>query len=159
MVDTSCFDKPPGVETYSATVITGSYKYLVVGYVDEANEAANVNLLDVVPRLAFRGEVVIFSLGKTVPVLSYPSGNRYTMETALKIFIVKCIEARAYHQPFPQQLLAQYKTSQYKDISTSGTLLTSEATYYERGDGEGKGQNNVTPAIHVGPSSGLVASC
>ena len=71
----SHFQNPNTVPLNSVTVCNGLYRYMVVGYYDEAL-SVNRALKHVRTRITWRGEVALLSLGQYVPVLSKPVGSR-----------------------------------------------------------------------------------
>lgn len=77
------FANPNKLATTSTTVVQGPRKYLVIGYYDSSLDA-NLNLQDLSPGLVWRGEVIIFSLGKRIRIKARPAGTQAQMEAAIR---------------------------------------------------------------------------
>ena len=73
------------VHIHSSTIIVSGEKerYIVYSYFDKAVNI-NVNLSEICPHNPWKGELIIFSLGKRVRLLSRPSGPKATLERAIK---------------------------------------------------------------------------
>lgn len=73
------------VHVSSSVVIVngGKERYLIIGYFDDTFNI-NHNLSTICPLSPWKGELIIFSLGKYVRVLSRPSGSKFTVKKAIK---------------------------------------------------------------------------
>lgn len=78
----SHFQNPNIVPLNSVIVCNGRYRYMVVGYYDEAL-SINRALKHVRKRITWRGEVALLSLGQYVPVLSKPVGSKVAIRRAV----------------------------------------------------------------------------
>ena len=78
----SYFQNPNNAPLSSVIVHNRKYRYLVVGYYDEAL-SVNRALKIVRNRIAWRGEVAILSLGQYVAVLSKPAGSKVAIRRAV----------------------------------------------------------------------------
>ena len=80
IVDTSaCFSNHGAIPCHSAKVIVGRHSYLIVGYMDPEKEA-NANLFDIMSHIAYRGELIVFSIGRNVRLLSRPNGGHLMLQ-------------------------------------------------------------------------------
>lgn len=70
---------------HSAICIVGGAKenYIIYGYFDDSVDI-NFNLSKICTNSPWRGELIIFSLGKRVRLRSRPSGTKTIVERAIK---------------------------------------------------------------------------
>lgn len=81
----SVFENKNHVYIHSAIVIVSGRKerYIVYSYFDKSSNI-NFNLSEICPQNPWKGELIVFSLGKRVRLLSRPSGPKTTLERAIK---------------------------------------------------------------------------
>ncbi len=90
IIDFNCFDNPNNAHVAATTVIVAQgirrHKYIIYGYFDSAIPI-NYNLSEICPDYPWKGELMIFSLGRRIRLLSRPSGNNATIERAIKSYV------------------------------------------------------------------------
>lgn len=85
VIDFSILDNPNNLHISSTTIIFNGRKekYIIYGYFDSTADI-NYNLARLCPANPWRGEIIIFSLGQRVRMLSRPYGTKDTLEMAIK---------------------------------------------------------------------------
>lgn len=85
IIDFDIFDNPNSVHITSTTIIIdeGKHRYIIYGYFDSTNPI-NYNLFKICPNHPWKGEILIFSLGRRIRLLSRPSGNNATIGRVIK---------------------------------------------------------------------------
>jgi len=83
----SIFSGAPGVvEIYRSIVRVDAYRFLIYGWNDPERSPRNQLLRQIKPSTSWHGEIVVFALGKRVPILSSPSSiKRLYHEMAIKL--------------------------------------------------------------------------
>ena len=115
------------VHIHSAICIVrgGKERYIIYGFFDDSVDV-NFNLLEIRPSSPWRGELIIFSLGKRVRLRSRPSGSKASLERAIEryvwylqsqvttdyigyndSYIEGCTAARALGQALPSQIIVR----------------------------------------------------
>lgn len=85
IIDFDILDNPNNLHISSTTIIVngGKEKYIVYGYFDGTADI-NYNLAQLCPGNPWRGEIIVFSLGARIRMLSRPCGTKATLEMAIK---------------------------------------------------------------------------
>jgi hypothetical protein len=81
------FSGAPGVvEIHRCIVRVAGHRFLIYGWNDPERSPRNELLRRIKPSTSWHGEVVVFALGKRVPILSSPSSiKRSYHETAINL--------------------------------------------------------------------------
>lgn len=79
------FDNPQDIHVTTTTVIVnqGKQRYIIYGYFD-SSFPINFNLSEICPDYPWKGEILIFSLGRRVRLLSRPLGDNATIARVIK---------------------------------------------------------------------------
>lgn len=79
------FSNKNHMHIHAAICIMGAAKenYIIYGFFDDSVDV-NFNLSEISPTNPWRGELIIFSLGKRVRLRSRPSGSKATLERAIE---------------------------------------------------------------------------
>lgn len=77
---------PGELEIHKSLIIVGTRRFMVYGYVQPDTEV-NETISRIKPSSIWRGEVVIFSLGRYVPFLSRPSARRTVLNKVVARFV------------------------------------------------------------------------
>lgn len=78
------FSNPNNNPILSMIIIVDRYRFLVMGYLD-FELPPNPNLQDIFSHLSWPGEIVVFSMGRRVRILSRPTAARYVIQKAVSV--------------------------------------------------------------------------
>lgn len=79
---------PGAVEIHRCIVCVDTYRFLIYGWNYPERSPRNQLLRQIKPSTSWHGEIVVFTLGKRVPIMSSPSSiKRSYHETAIKLWV------------------------------------------------------------------------
>lgn len=84
-IDVSHILTNPNNAPISSTIVTvDRHRFFILGYFD-IQLPQNPNLQEIFPHLPWRGELIVFSLGRRIRVLSRPASARYVVQKAISV--------------------------------------------------------------------------